>query len=221
MPVFRLDRRPIFPPPALARPDGLLAIGGDLSQRRLLEAYRQGIFPWYDQPGGPILWWSPDPRLVLFPDELHVTKRLRRTIRQGRFEVRHNSAFAAVIRSCAEVERSEGSGTWITPEMQTAYIALHQAGFAECAECRLAGRLVGGIYGVRMGRAFFGESMFHIETDASKVALVALVERLKIEGVTLIDCQVRSDHLVSLGAREVPRSEFLKRLESSRSSRFP
>lgn len=218
MPVFRLDRRPIFPPPALAGPEGLLAIGGDLSQRRLLEAYRQGIFPWYDQPGGPILWWSPDPRLVLFPAELRVAKRLRRTIRQGRFEVRHNTAFAAVIRSCAEVERMEGSGTWITPEMQTAYIALHRSGFAECAECWRAGRLVGGIYGVRLNRTFFGESMFHIETDASKVALAALVERLKAEGVTLIDCQVRSEHLVRLGAREIPRTEFLERLESDRAN---
>ncbi len=215
MPVFRLDRRPIFPPAGLAEPEGLLAIGGDLAPERLLAAYRNGIFPWYDQPGGPILWWSPDPRLVLFPDEIRVSRRLRRTIRQGRFEVRFDSAFAQVIRACAEVHRPGEDGTWITPEMQRAYVNLHRLGFAQCAECWRKGRLVGGIYGVRLGRAFFGESMFHVETDASKVALVALVERLEREGVELIDCQVASGHMLRFGAREIPRVEFLQRLETA------
>jgi leucyl/phenylalanyl-tRNA--protein transferase len=212
MPVFLLDRRPIFPPAALAEPEGLLAAGGDLSTERLLVAYKHGIFPWYGRPGGPILWWSPDPRLVLFPDELHVSRRLRRTIRQGRFEVRFDSAFKAVIRACAEADRPGEDGTWITPEMQQAYARLHRLGFARCAECWREGRLVGGIYGVHLGRAFFGESMFHAETDASKVALVSLVEQLASEGIELIDSQVTSAHMLRFGAREIPRDEFLARV---------
>jgi leucyl/phenylalanyl-tRNA--protein transferase len=212
MPVFLLDRRPIFPPAVLAEPEGLLAVGGDLSTERLLVAYKHGIFPWYDRPGGPILWWSPDPRLVLFPAELHVSRRLRRTIRQGRFEVRFDSAFEAVIRACAEADRPGEPGTWITPEMQQAYARLHRLGFARCAECWREGQLVGGIYGVQLGRAFFGESMFHAETDASKVALVSLVEKLASEGVELIDSQVTSAHMLRFGAREIPRDEFLARV---------
>jgi leucyl/phenylalanyl-tRNA--protein transferase len=213
MPFFRLGPEPRFPPPELAEPEGLLAIGGDLSTERLLTAYRQGIFPWYE-PGGPILWWSPDPRLVLFPSELRITRRLRRTIRQGRFETRFNTAFAAVIRACAETPRDHEEGTWITPEMQQAYIRLHELGYAHCMESWRDGRLVGGIYGVRVGRCFCGESMFHRESDASKVALAALVERLRREGVDLIDCQVASDHLIRLGAREIPRARFLSYLRA-------
>lgn len=218
MPIYRLAQEPIFPPPELAEPDGLLAIGGDLSTERLLAAYRQGIFPWYEA-GGPILWWSPDPRLVLLPSELHVSRRLRRTIRQGRFETRYDTAFESVIRACAEVRRPHEDGTWITPEMRDAYLRLHRSGHAHCMEAWREGRLVGGIYGVRVGRCFCGESMFHHETDASKVALVALVERLRAEGVELLDCQVSSPHLISLGAREIPRSEFLRRLEAAQDSR--
>ncbi|QEH38498.1 Leucyl/phenylalanyl-tRNA--protein transferase [Aquisphaera giovannonii] len=211
MPVFRLGPEPIFPPPALADPEGILAIGGDLEPGRLLAAYREGIFPWYEA-GGPILWWSPDPRAVLFLDELKVSRRLARTIRSGRFETRHDTAFAAVIRACAEASRPGEDGTWITAEMQRAYIRLHELGHAHSTEAWRDGKLVGGIYGVRVGRCFCGESMFHAETDASKVALVALVGRLKAEGVTMMDCQVASGHMLSLGAREIPRRRFLEEL---------
>jgi leucyl/phenylalanyl-tRNA---protein transferase len=213
MPVFRLGPEPIFPPAELAEPEGLLALGGDLNTERLLAAYGQGIFPWYEL-GGPILWWSPDPRLVLVPGELRVSRRLRRTIRQGRFETRYDTAFARVIKACAEVPREHEAGTWITSEMQQAYIRLHELGHAHCMESWRNGELVGGIYGVRVGRCFCGESMFHRQTDASKVALVALVERLKAEGVGLIDCQVSSEHLIRLGAREIPRSSFVCYLKS-------
>ena len=213
MPIFRLEPEPIFPPPNLAEPDGLLALGGDLSTERLLAAYRQGIFPWYEG-GGPILWWSPDPRLVLFCDELHISRRLARTIRQGRFETRYDTAFAEVIRACALTPRIHEDGTWITREMQEAYIRLHQQGHAHCMESWRCGDLVGGIYGVRVGRCFCGESMFHRETDASKVALAALVMRLGAEGADLIDCQVPSEHLKSLGAREISRRRFLELLRA-------
>jgi leucyl/phenylalanyl-tRNA--protein transferase len=216
MPFFRLGPEPVFPPPELAEPEGLLAIGGDLTSERLLVAYRQGIFPWYE-PGGPILWWSPDPRLVLLPTELRITRRLRRTIRQGRFQTRYNTAFSQVICACAETPREHEDGTWITPEMQQAYIRLHELGHAHCMETWRDGRLVGGIYGVRVGRCFCGESMFHREADASKVALVALVDRLSNEGVNMIDCQVASEHLIRLGAREIPRARFLKFLKSGTS----
>jgi leucyl/phenylalanyl-tRNA--protein transferase len=214
MPVFRLGPELIFPPADLAEPEGLLALGGDLETDRLLAAYRQGIFPWYEQ-GGPILWWSPDPRLILVPAELRVSQRLRRTIRQGRFETRYDTAFAQVIKACAEVTREHEEGTWITPEMQQAYIRLHELGHAHCMESWRAGELVGGIYGVRVGRCFCGESMFHRQADASKVALAALVQRLAVDGVGLIDCQVTSEHLVRLGAREISRSSFLRFLNSA------
>jgi leucyl/phenylalanyl-tRNA---protein transferase len=213
MPFFRLGPEPIFPPPELAEPEGLLAIGGDLTPERLLAAYRQGIFPWYE-PGGPILWWSPDPRLILLPTELRITRRLRRTIRQGRFQTLYDTAFGQVIRACAETPREHEDGTWITPEMQQAYIRLHELGHAHCMETWRDGRLVGGIYGVRVGRCFCGESMFHREPDASKVALAALVDRIAAEGVDLIDCQVASEHLIRLGAREIPRAKFLHHLKS-------
>ncbi len=212
MPVFLLGPEPVFPPVELAEPEGLLALGGDLSPDRLLAAYKRGIFPWYE-PGGPILWWSPDPRIVLFPSELHISKRLARTIRQGRFQTRYDTAFPQVIRACAETYRPGQDGTWLTPEMQDAYIRLHELGHAHCMETWLEDRLVGGIYGVKLGRIFFGESMFHHETDASKVALVALVGQLQGEGVTLIDCQVTNGHLQRLGGREIPRSEFILRLD--------
>jgi leucyl/phenylalanyl-tRNA---protein transferase len=214
MPVFRLAPEPVFPPVDLAEPDGLLALGGDLSTERLLAAYRQGIFPWYEA-GGPILWWSPDPRLVLFCDELHVSRRLERTIRQGRFETRYDTAFAEVIRGCALTPRTHEDGTWITREMQEAYIRLHELGHAHCMESWRSGELVGGIYGVRVGNCFCGESMFYRETDASKVALVALVTRLRAEGVGLLDCQVTSEHLRSLGAREISRRRFLELLKAA------
>jgi leucyl/phenylalanyl-tRNA--protein transferase len=218
MPVFRLGPEPIFPDPELAEPEGLLALGGDLTPDRLLSAYRLGIFPWYE-PGGPILWWSPDPRLVLHIAEFRPHRRLLRTIRQGRFETRFNTEFAQVIRACAQVPRRHEVGTWITPEMQDAYIRLHRLGHAHSMETWREGRLVGGIYGVRVGRCFCGESMFHVETDASKVALAALLVRLKTEGVGLVDCQIASDHLISLGAREISRREFLSYVRPAAASR--
>jgi leucyl/phenylalanyl-tRNA--protein transferase len=214
MPLFRLDRRLVFPPPALAEPEGVLAIGGDLAPERLLLAYANGIFPWYE-PGGPILWWSPDPRLVLELDDLNVSRRLARTIRQGRFEVRFDADFPAVLAACAGTPRRHEPGTWITREMEAAYNRLFALGHAACAASWREGRLVGGIYGVRLGRAFFGESMFHRERDASKVALAAMVGRLKAEGVTLFDCQVATDHMLHMGAHEIPRAEFLARLDDA------
>ena len=214
MPIFQLDDSLVFPPPALAEPEGVLAIGGDLSVDRLLLAYASGIFPW-PESGGPLLWWSPDPRLVLELDEIRISSRLARTIRQGRFEVRFDTSFPAVIAACAETPRRHEPGTWITREMEAAYNRLFDLGYAACAESWRDGRLVGGIYGVRLGSAFFGESMFHRERDASKVALAGMVDRLKAEGVTLFDCQVATEHMLSMGAREIPRTRFLARLRNA------
>jgi leucyl/phenylalanyl-tRNA--protein transferase len=195
---------------ALAEPNGLLAAGADLSLPRLLEAYRNGIFPWFghDQP---ILWWSPDPRMVLFPAELKVSRSLARTLRNARFEVRADTAFDAVIEGCRQPRRGE-SGTWITEEMTEAYGTMHRAGFAHSVETWLDGKLVGGLYGVALGRAFFGESMFARVSDASKVALVALARQLQHWDFGLIDCQMNTAHLASMGASEIPRAEFTRRL---------
>jgi leucyl/phenylalanyl-tRNA--protein transferase len=198
---------------ALTEPDGLLAIGGDLSMARLLEAYRQGIFPWYGQ-GQPILWWSPDPRLVLFPDALRVSRSLRKTLRKRHFEVTLDADFPSVISACAG-PRAGGDGTWITRAMQTAYIRLHESGHAHSVECRLDGELVGGLYGVAIGRVFYGESMFARTSNASKVAFVWLVRQLQRWDFRLVDCQVHTRHLASLGARDIPRKEFCRILAGS------
>ncbi|MEZ5540633.1 MAG: leucyl/phenylalanyl-tRNA--protein transferase [Pseudomonadota bacterium] len=198
---------------ALRDPDGLLALGGDLSLPRLLAAYRRGIFPWYG-PRQPILWWSPDPRLVLYPSDLHVSHSLARTLRRERFRVSFDRDFPAVIRHCA-APRPGQAGTWIIPEMQAAYIALHTAGYAHSAECWRDDVLVGGLYGVALGRIFFGESMFAREPDASKVAFVQLVRLLQQRGFRLIDCQVHTAHLASLGAITMPRREFVRILAES------
>jgi leucyl/phenylalanyl-tRNA--protein transferase len=208
----RLGRGDPFPPvdAALKDPNGLLCAGADLSVERLLAAYRSGIFPWYSG-GEPILWWSPDPRMVLFCDELKVSRSLAKNLRNKGFEIRIDSAFSRVIRACAEPRGSE-SGTWIGGEMQAAYVALHRAGHAHSFETWQEGRLVGGLYGVAIGRAFFGESMFSRATDASKVALVGLVATLRARGFPMIDCQQRTPLLASLGAREIPRRGFLRRL---------
>lgn len=195
---------------ALHDPDGLLAVGGDLSIERLLAAYQRGIFPWYsgDQP---ILWWSPDPRSVLFPHKLHISRSLRKTLRKQLFTITFDTAFADVIRACSE-PRSDGLGTWITDEMQQAYIRLHQAGYAHSVECWLKGKLVGGLYGVAIGNVFFGESMFSHVTDASKVAFVFLIRQLQRWQFEMIDCQIQTAYLNQFGAELIPRSEFVKRL---------
>lgn len=198
-----------FPPAdrALQEPPGLLAAGGDLSAERLLAAYRRGIFPWYS-PGQPVLWWSPDPREVLFPKEFHCSRSLKRTLRGRGFQCSTDQDFAAVIDACA-APRARSPGTWITAEMRTAYCLLHERGIAHSVEVRRAGRLVGGLYGLRIGRVFCGESMFSRETDASKVALYSLVGECLVDGTTLIDCQVTSAHLRTLGSRAISRAEFL------------
>lgn len=213
MPVYRLSRDLIFPPPALAEPDGLLAVGGDLSVKRLLLAYSMGIFPWYSDDS-PILWWSPDPRLVLFPAELHVSRSLRQTIRKGLYRITFDSAFEQVIRVCAERHEDTKGTTWLTEEMIEAYVRLHRAGFAHSVESWTEdGELAGGVYGVGLGSVFFGESMFARRSDASKVAFVTLVERLKHDGCLMIDCQMTTRHLQRFGAREIPRERFLQLLQ--------
>lgn len=218
MPIFRLDERLIFPPPALADPNGILALGGDLAPERLLLAYRMGIFPWFSE-GMPILWHSPDPRLVLTPDALHVSRSLRKALRKKPYEIRLDTAFADVIDACARTPRPGQNGTWITADMREAYVELHRRGFAHSAEAWQGQRLVGGLYGVSLGGVFFGESMFAYASDASKIAFVTLMRQLAAWGIELIDCQVHTDHLASLGAEEWTRSRFLKALE--RALRLP
>lgn len=197
-----------FPPleKAMREPNGLLAAGGDLRPERLVQAYRHGCFPWY-QDGQPILWWSPDPRTVMFPDELHVSRSLRKFMRQGHYQVSFDQGFDAVIRACA-APRAYADGTWITDRMQAAYLELHRQGFAHSVEVRRDGELVGGLYGLAMGRLFFGESMFSRADNASKVGFVNLVEHLRQAGFVLIDCQMPTDHLHSLGARAIARATF-------------
>lgn len=204
-----------FPPAeqALLEPNGLLAAGGDLKPARLLAAYRRGIFPWYEE-GQPILWWSPHPRAVLFPDELRVSRSLKRVLKRRVFEVTADTAFDRVIRACAAPRRYTDA-TWITREMGEAYRRLHRLGHAHSFEAWRGGELVGGLYGIAIGRAFFGESMFAHETDASKAAFVPAVRYLAARGFELIDCQVTTDHLVSLGAREISRAEFLGHIEAA------
>jgi leucyl/phenylalanyl-tRNA---protein transferase len=209
MPIFRLSAQLAFPPPELAEADGLLAVGGDLSPQRLLLAYSLGIFPWYNE-GDPILWWSPDPRCILDPRDFHLSRSLARLLRRQSFTVTCNGAFQQVVAACAELRAS--SGTWLGPDMRQAYGRLHQLGYAHSVECWQGEELVGGIYGVALGRCFFGESMFHRVSGASKVALLALAQRLREGGGELIDCQLPTAHLHSLGARDISRGEFLRRL---------
>ncbi|MBC8316881.1 MAG: leucyl/phenylalanyl-tRNA--protein transferase [Desulfobulbaceae bacterium] len=210
--IFALTDEILFPPPQLASEDGLLAVGGDLSEERLLLAYSMGIFPWYSEED-PILWWAPDPRLVFELDDLYISKRLARVIRQGVFEVRCDTAFAEVIQACSRKRPGKEEGTWIMPEMVDAYCRLHDLGFAHSVECWREGKLAGGLYGIALGKIFFGESMFSRQDNASKVALFHLVEMLRKWGFELIDCQVKSEHLVRLGAKEIPGLEFRQRLK--------
>jgi len=204
-----LDAEDPFPPveDAMREPNGLLAAGADLSPGRLLDAYRRGIFPWFGDED-PLLWWSPDPRMVLFVEELHISRSLRKTIRSGRFVVTADRAFSAVMTGCAE-PRAEAEGTWITTEMRAAYARLAALGYAHSIEAWRDGQLVGGLYGVAIGRIFFGESMFARVPDASKVAFVTLVRHLQRWQFRMIDCQMPTAHLASLGAREIPRRDFL------------
>lgn len=204
-----------FPPlaTALSEPNGLLAVGGDLAPERLLAAYRRGIFPWYS-PGEPILWWSPDPRMVLFPAEFKVSRSLGRTLRRGGYEVRLDTAFARVIAACAQTPRRGQHGTWIVPEMQAAYRRLHELGLAHSVETWVDGELVGGLYGIALGRMFYGESMFSWRSDASKIAVAHLAAYLEKLGFGMVDCQMHTTHLASLGAREIPRDDFIARLDA-------
>jgi len=212
--VHRLTRALRFPAPEEAEPSGLLAVGGDLGSERLLLAYSMGIFPWYAD-GLPILWHSPDPRMVLLPAELRISRSLRRALRDGRFEVRLDGAFEAVVRGCARAPRFGQRGTWITDEMIEAYGRLFELGYAHSAEAWSGGELVGGLYGVSLGGCFFGESMFATRADASKVAFAALVAQLERWEFDLIDCQVYTEHLARFGATEWPRARFLSALEKS------
>ena len=215
MTFYRLhDTYPGFPDPSEAEPNGLLAMGGDLSPERLLIAYSMGIFPWYN-PGDPILWHCPDPRMVLLPEDLHISRSLRPVLKRAPWEMRYDTAFGCVIRACASAQRRGQEGTWITVEMIKAYEQLHELGFAHSAEVWHEGRLIGGIYGVALGRAFFGESMFYEEPNASKYALNSLVRRLDADGYELMDCQQNTEHTKRFGAQLMGRTEFLALLSEA------
>lgn len=212
MSIFQLTANPVFPDPTLAEANGLLAIGGDLSLERLLAAYSKGIFPWYSQ-GEPPLWWFTDPRLVIFPDEFKVSKRLARTLRNSDFQITFNQDFNRVISSCADIRIGNGERTWICNDMKDAYNRLHQAGYAHSVECWLDNELAGGLYGVALGKVFFGESMFTKISNGSKAALVALTNHLKQQDVAMIDCQMTTNHMVKFGAREISGEEFRRLLQ--------
>ena len=213
MPLFSINKEIIFPPVELAEPDGLLAVGGDLSTERLVLAYRSGIFPWYE--GEYILWWCPDPRFVLYPQDLIVSKSMRSVIKKNTFTFTTNLAFPDVINQCKRITRKDQDSTWITDEVKSAYTELHKKGIAHSAEAWLNGKLAGGLYGVRMGNIFFGESMFSNVSNASKFAFISYVQQLQKEGVKLIDCQVYTEHLESLGAKMIPRKKFLEILHQN------
>lgn len=210
-PYLDEDSRFTFPPVELATDEGIVGVGGNLSPGMLLSAYSQGIFPWYSR-GEPILWWSPDPRFVLFPGELHIPKSLKRTLNKRPFDVSFDSDFESVMRRCASIPRPWQSGTWITEEMIDGYMRLHHLGYAHSVEVRSGGRLVGGLYGVSLGSCFFGESMFADAADASKVGFVVFLASLVPAGISLVDSQVYTDHLARFGAREIPRVEYLREL---------
>ena len=209
--IFRIPERHVFPDPELAEPNGLLGVGGDLAPERVLLAYQLGIFPWYSE-GQPVLWWSPDPRMVLRTDELMVRRSLAKRVRQRRYRITLDRAFAEVIEACGEVPRPGQQGTWITDDMKQAYLALHRQGFAHSVEAWRDDELVGGLYGVAMGRLYCGESMFARAPDASKVAFVHLARQLALWDMPLIDCQVYTDHLARFGAVEVPRTDYLHQI---------
>jgi leucyl/phenylalanyl-tRNA--protein transferase len=213
--MFYLTEELSFPSPKQANINGLLAIGGDLSVDRLLLAYHQGIFPWFNH-GEPISWYSPNPRMVLFPEELKVSKTMKQVLSRKQFEISYDQAFADVIKSCSAIPRESQFGTWITNDMIEAYTELHQRGYAHSVEAWQDGRLVGGLYGVSLGKCFFGESMFAKVSNASKAAFISLVQHLQSKGFWLIDCQVYTSHLASLGARLIRRHEFLKFIDKNK-----
>jgi len=206
VPLFALDNALIFPPAHLAEPDGLLAMGGDLSPERLLLAYRNGIFPWYEEE--PVLWWSPDPRFVLFPHELKISRSMKALLNREAFRYTTNRAFREVIHHCKTTKRTGQQGTWITDEVEQAYIRMHELGYAESAEVWQNNSLAGGLYGLKMGKVFFGESMFSLQDNASKYAFIRHTQELQAQGTALVDCQVYTSHLESLGARMISRKKF-------------
>jgi leucyl/phenylalanyl-tRNA---protein transferase len=210
LPVFPLNNDLVFPSVEYAEEDGLLAFGGDLTEERLILAYRKGIFPWFEDELP--LWYSPDPRFVLFPNELQISNSMNQVIRQKKFSFTNNKAFKAVIHNCSEIKRSGQRGTWITDEMKAAYLNLHHLGYAHSAEAWQNGELVGGLYGVRIGKVFCGESMFSKQNNASKYAFIEYIQLLATEGVKLIDCQVYTRHLASMGAKMIPRASYLEYL---------
>lgn len=214
MPVFQLTDELIFPPAKLAEKDGLLAIGGDLSPERLLLAYRNGIFPWFSE-GDPILWWSPSPRLVIFPAEFKIPKRLARLVRQNKYSVTMDRAFRQLMAACASTDERRDKGTWITADMLEAYCRLHDMGYAHSVECWLDDELAGGLYGISLGGVFFGESMFSTQPNSSKIALVYLLKKLQDWNFDLVDCQMKTEHLMQFGAREILENEFQKQLARS------
>lgn len=214
MPIFQLDEQLWFPPVEYAEEDGLLAVDGDLSPERLLLAYKSGIFPWYNDDD-PILWWSPNPRMVLYPTELKVSKSMQQVLRSNRFKVTFDTAFEQVIASCANALRDGQPGTWIVPDMIAAYTTLHHMGFAHSVEVWREGGLVGGLYGVGLGKVFCGESMFSLESNASKVGFITLVKWLQPQGFQFVDCQTHTPHLESLGARQISREQFIGELHQA------
>ncbi len=212
-PLYFLGDRLEFPDVDNANPDGLLAVGGDLSTERLLLAYRSGIFPWFNDDA-LILWWSPDPRMVLFPEKIKISKSMRKVIRENTFRLTQNTCFEAVMEACAKVERKGQKGTWITEKMKAAYLELFEKGYAKSFEVWKEDQLVGGLYGIDLGHVFCGESMFSLTSNASKFAFIKLAQQLQEKDYKLIDCQIHTEHLESLGAQEMPRTEFLEILES-------
>ncbi len=214
LPIFRIPDQHLFPDPELAEPSGLLGVGGDLDPDRVELAYRMGIFPWYSR-GEPILWWSPDPRMVMAPSELRIGRSLKKRVRRGDYAITMDRAFADVIAECGSKPRPGQSGTWITPQMRTAYVELHHRGIAHSVEAWKEGELVGGLYGISLGKLFAGESMFAHASDASKVAYVHLVRQLERWDMSLVDCQVHTDHLARFGAREIPRRDYLHALRQA------
>jgi leucyl/phenylalanyl-tRNA--protein transferase len=214
MPVYLLNESSLMPDPSHADAEGLVAIGGDLNIKRLINAYKSGIFPWYEE-GSEIMWWCPDPRLVLFPKDLRVSSSMRKLLKKNVFDITYNQCFAEVIANCKNIERNDQGGTWITNEMEDAYINLHNLGYAHSIEVWLEDELVGGLYGIKLENIYFGESMFSKVSNASKIGFVYLVKDLLEKGVEMIDCQVKTDHLVSLGAKDIGRIEFLEILKGA------